>query len=312
MIVVLAGGVGAARFLEGLVTVVPPEEVLVISNTGDDLDFFGLRVCPDIDTVVYTLASVVNSGRGWGQLNDSFHALAALRRFQPDIWFNLGDHDLATSLYRSRRLHEGATLSGVTAEIVHGFGLRLRLIPMSDARVATRIQTPAGELAFQEYFVQRRCEDEVLGVRFEGGEAAQPAPGVIDAILKADAVLIAPSNPFVSIGPILGVDGIRRALHETAAPVIAISPIVGGEAIKGPAAAMLRSLGSEASAVEVARLYRDFLDVLVIDRADAALAPLVESVGPRVAVTDTIMRGRREKANLARAALSAAGLNAAP
>lgn len=312
MIVVLAGGVGAARFLEGVITVLPAEQVTVISNTGDDLDFYGLRVCPDIDIVIYTLASTVDLARGWGLLHDTFHVVEGLRRFQPDGWFNLGDHDLATALYRTRRLAEGATLTDVTTEIAAAHGLGLRLLPMSDARVATRIQTPAGELAFQEYFVRRRTEDEVTGVRFENIETALPAPGVLTAIREAEAVLIAPSNPFVSIGPILGVQGIRAALSETDAPVVAVSPIVGGEAIKGPAAKMLRSLGHDVSAAAVARLYSDFLDTLVIDQVDAALAPLVEAAGPRAVVTDTIMRGRREKAALARRTLAAAGLQLGP
>ena len=308
MIVVLAGGVGAARFLEGVITVLPAGQVTVISNTGDDLDFYGLRVCPDIDIVIYTLASAVDGSRGWGLLHDTFHAVEGLRRFEPDVWFNLGDHDLATSLYRTRRLAEGATLTAVTAEIAAAYGLGLRLLPMSEARVATRIQTHSGELAFQEYFVQRRTEDEVVGVRFENIEAALPAPGILDAIRDAEAVVIAPSNPFVSIGPILSVPGVRQALRETDAPIVAVSPIVGGEAIKGPAAKMLRSLGHDASAAAVARLYADFLDTLVLDQVDSALVAQVEGAGVHAIVTDTIMRGRREKALLAQIVLTAAGV----
>lgn len=309
MIVVLAGGAGAARFLEGVVTVVPPQEVTIISNTGDDLDFYGLRVCPDIDIVLYTLAGRLDSARGWGLLHDSFNVLTSLRRFEPDVWFNLGDHDLATSLYRTQRLGEGATLTQLTAEIAAAQGLSVRMLPMSDERVATRILTPAGELAFQEYFVRRRTEDEVLGIRFEGIEDARPVPGLLDAIGAAAAVIFAPSNPFVSIGPILAVPGVRDALRQTAAPIVAISPIVGGEAIKGPAAKMFRSLGLDASPAGVARLYSDLLDALVIDQLDAELTPQVERAGVRAVVTDTIMRGRYEKANLARATLQAAGLD---
>ena len=313
MIVVLAGGVGAARFLEGVVTVVPPGQVTVISNTGDDLEFFGLRVCPDVDIVIYTLAGVVDGARGWGLLHDTFHTVAGLRRFVPDVWFNLGDHDLATSLYRTRRLAEGATLTEVTAEIVAAHGLAVRVLPMTDARVETRVMTPAGELAFQEYFVQRRTEDDVLSVRFAGIERARPSAGVVDAITSAQAVLIAPSNPIVSIGPILAVEGIREALRGTPAPVVAVSPIIGGETVKGPAAKMLRTLGHEASATQIGVLYRDFLDTLVIDRVDAALAPAIEEdAGVRPVVTDTIMRGRYEKAALARVALQAAGIATPP
>ena len=223
------------------------------------------------------------------------------------MWFNLGDHDLATSLHRTARLAAGASLTAVTAEIVAAHGLGVRVLPMTDARVETRVQTPAGELAFQEYFVQRRTEDDVLGLRFAGIDGATPAPGVLDALRSAAAVLIAPSNPVVSIGPILAVPGIREALRETAAPVVAVSPIIGGETVKGPAAKMLRTLGHEASATQIGLLYRDFLDMLVIDRVDAALAPAVVEAGPRCVVTDTIMRGRYEKAALARVALEAAG-----
>lgn len=305
-VVVLAGGVGAARFLEGVVSVVPPADVTVISNTGDDLEFFGLRVCPDVDIVIYTLAGLIDGARGFGQTNDTFHVAAALRRLGHDVWFNLGDHDLATCLHRTRRLADGATLTEVTAEIVAALGLSLRVLPMTDGRVETRVQTPAGELAFQEYFVHRRTEDDVLGVRFTGIEAARPAAGVLDAIVGAAAVLIAPSNPIVSIGPILAVPGIREALRTAPAPVVAISPIIGGETVKGPAARMLRTLGHEASATQIGVLYRDFLDVLVLDEVDAALAPAIAAVGLRAVVTDTMMRGRYEKAELARVALAAA------
>ncbi|MGI8550705.1 MAG: 2-phospho-L-lactate transferase [Dehalococcoidia bacterium] len=308
MIVVLAGGVGAARFLEGVLSVVPQTELTVISNTGDDLDFFGLRVCPDVDIVIYTLAGVVDNARGWGLLHDTFHTVTAMQRFGHDTWFNLGDHDLATSLHRSRRLADGASLSQVTAEIATAYGLSLSILPMSDDRVATRVQTPAGELAFQEYFVQRRTEDDVLGVRFSGSERAQPAAGVLEAIGKAEAVFIAPSNPIVSIGPILAVSGIREALQKTRASIVSVSPILGGETIKGPAAKMLRTLGHEVSARGVGLLYEDFLDALIIDQVDAALAPTIEADGLWVRVTDTIMRGRYEKTALARAAMETARL----
>lgn len=310
MIVVLAGGVGAARFLEGVLTVLPPERVTVISNVGDDLDFYGLRVSPDIDIVIYTLAGRVDAARGWGLLHDTFHVAGGLRRFDEDVWFNLGDYDLATALYRTRRLSEGATLSEVTGEIARAHGLTVPVLPVTDDRLETRIETPVGELAFQEYFVHRRTEDDVLGVHFRGVESATAAPGVIDALRGAEAVLIAPSNPIVSIGPILAVPGVRDALRDTSAPVVAVSPIVGGEAIKGPAAKMLRTLGHAVSAAGVAQLYADLLDVLVLDEVDRALAPEVEGVSVRAIVTDTIMRGRREKAELARVVLEAAGVSA--
>jgi LPPG:FO 2-phospho-L-lactate transferase len=309
MIVVLAGGVGAARFLEGVISVVPPEQVTVISNTGDDLEFYGLRVSPDIDIVIYTLAGRVDAARGWGLLHDTFHVVTGLRRFEPDVWFNLGDHDLATSLYRTRRLGEGATLTEVTAEIAAAHDLAVRVLPMSDARVETRIRTPNEEIAFQEYFVHRRTEEDVLGVRFAGIEQATAAPGVLESIAGADAVLIAPSNPIVSVGPILAVAGVREALIQAAAPVVAVSPIIGGETIKGPAAKMLRTLGHAATATGVAALYRDFLDTLVLDDVDTGLAGDVAALGVKPIVTDTIMRGRYEKAALARTALRAAGVD---
>jgi LPPG:FO 2-phospho-L-lactate transferase len=313
-VTVLAGGVGAARFLEGVITAVPPAWVTVISNTGDDLDFSSLRVCPDVDIVIYTLAGRIDAARGWGLLHDTFHVIESLRRLtdstasaaDPAHWFNLGDHDLATSLYRTRRLAAGATLTAVTAEIVAAHGLGLRVLPMSDDRVATRVLTPVGELAFQEYFVQRRTDDDVLGVRFDGADDASPAPGVVESIRDAGAVLVAPSNPIVSIGPILAVPGVRAALRQTAAPVVAVSPIIGGETVKGPAAKMLRTLGHDPSAAAIARLFQDFVDVLVLDEVDAALAPQVEALGVRAIVTDTIMRGRYEKAALARVCLAAA------
>jgi LPPG:FO 2-phospho-L-lactate transferase len=310
-VLVLAGGVGAARFLEGVVTVVPQRAVTVISNTGDDLDFYGLRVCPDVDIVIYTLAGRIDLARGWGLLHDTLHVVESLRRLdKADTglahWFHLGDHDLATALYRTHRLQQGATLTEVTAEIVAAHGLELRLLPMTDARVATRLQTPAGELAFQEYFVHRRTADDVLGVSFAGVEQAAPAPGLLDAIASAEVVLIAPSNPIVSIGPILAVPGVRAALQQAAAPVVAVSPIIAGETVKGPAAKMLRTLGHEPSAATIAALYQDFLDVLVLDEADATLASTVEALGVRAAVTDTIMRGRYEKAALARVCLGEA------
>ena len=265
-ITTLAGGVGAARFLEGLVQVVAQEDLTVISNTGDDEDFFGLRVSPDIDIVIYTLAAPINPETGWGLAGETFRALEALGRFGYETWFGLGDGDLATHVHRTKMLHEGATLSEATRSIAGAFGLRLRLLPVSDDRIRTMVETAAGEtLAFQEYFVKRHTQDEVRAVRFDGIERAQPAPGGIDAILGADLIAIAPSNPIVSIGPLLGVHGVRDALRATRARVVGVSPIVGGKTIKGPADRMMASLGMTPTAAGVAEAYRDFLDVLVID-----------------------------------------------
>lgn len=305
MIVVLAGGVGAARFLQGVLCHVPQRELTVISNTGDDLDFFGLHVSPDVDIVIYTLAGQIDPSRGFGLLNDSLNVVSALARFGHEPWFNLGDRDLATALHRSTRLAEGATLSEVTAEIARAFGLELRVLPMSNERVRTEVLTPAGRLAFQDYFVRRRTEDEVLKIEFAGIETARPAPGVIEALHDAEAILLAPSNPFVSIGPILALPGVREAITARRECCVAVSPIVAGETIKGPAAKMLQSLGYENSAAQVAALYRDIAGTFLLDNADAVLAPRVEALGMRSIVTDTIMRGSYEKAALAATALAA-------
>ena len=303
---VLAGGVGAARFLEGVVQVVPQEEVTVVSNIGDDEEFFGLHVSPDIDIVIYTLAGAVSAEQGWGLEGETYHALEALQRFGYETWFNLGDMDLATHVHRTQLLHEGATLSEATRTIVEAFGLRLTLLPVSDDRIRTIVETDAGTLPFQEYFVKRRTADEVHSVRFDGIDSAAPAPGVLDAIGGADIVALAPSNPIVSIGPLLAVRGVRDALRETPAKVVAVSPIIGGKTVKGPADRMMASLGMTPTAVGVAEAYADFLDVLVIDEEDAELASAVEAAGMRAVVAQTIMHGPAEKRTLAEIVLGAA------
>jgi LPPG:FO 2-phospho-L-lactate transferase len=305
MITVLAGGVGAARFLRGLVDVAEPAAVTIFGNTGDDEEFFGLHVSPDLDTVVYTLADVVGP-EGWGIDGDTYACLEQMRALGEEAWFLLGDADLATHVERTWLLREGRSLSEATAAITSAFGLRCRLLPMTDDRVRTVVSTDAGELSFQEYFVRQRWQDDVRGLHFDGAADARPAPGVLDAIAAADVVIVAPSNPLVSIGPVLAVPGVREALVATAAPVVAISPIVGGRALKGPADRMMAALGHEASAVGVARLYADFLDVLVLDDADAALAPEIEALGVRAVVTNTVMRDAASRQTLARAAVEAA------
>lgn len=302
-VTVLAGGVGAARFLAGLVRVVAPEAVTVIGNVGDDLELYGLYISPDLDTVTYTLAGVAHPEQGWGRAGESFRVQGELGRFGVPTWFKLGDLDLATHIYRSWRLRQGASLSQVTAEIARAFGLKVRLLPATDEPVRTRVLTAEGWLEFQDYFVRRRAEPEVLGVRFEGAEAARPAPGVLEAILGAEVVILAPSNPVISLGPILAVEGIRGALRSTRAKVAGISPIVGGRALKGPADRMLKSLGHEASAAGVARLFADFLDVWVIDRADAGLCPEVEGLGIRPVVAETVIPDPDRAAELARIVL---------
>jgi LPPG:FO 2-phospho-L-lactate transferase len=306
VIVVLAGGVGAARFLQGVLCHVPQREITVISNTGDDLEFFGLHVSPDVDIVIYTLAGEINPQRGFGLALDTQNVVGGLARFGHEAWFGLGDRDLATALHRTWRLGQGATLSEVTAEIARAYGLELQILPMSDQPVRTRVRTPAGLLAFQDYFVRRRTEDEVLGIEFDGLAEALPAPGLREAIAAADAILIAPSNPFVSVGPILALPGIRAAMQARRDRCTAVSPIVGGETIKGPAARMMLSLGYENTAAQVAELYRDIAGSFVLDEVDRGLAAQVEPLGLRAVVTDTIMRGPYEKAALAGVALNAA------
>lgn len=308
MIVVLAGGVGAARFLQGLVQVVPQERLAVIVNTGDDRDFYGLHVSPDLDIVMYTLAGVVDETHGWGIHNDTYNTMQQLTRYGNEDWFMLGDRDLATHIHRTNLLRQGKTLSKVTEELRGLLGLSIRILPMTDQAVATHIQTPIGLLHFQEYMVKRRCTDEVLDVVFVGANESQPAPGVLDAIKEAEAILIAPSNPIVSIGSILAVPGIHDALHEASGTVVAVSPIVGGAPIKGPADKLMHGLGMEVSAVGVARCYRDFLDVMVIDEQDAHLLSKIEDLGIPAVATNTIMRDGAAKAALAHKVLEAAGL----
>src|SRR3984893_8355771 len=261
-VVLLCGGVGAARFLEGVVRVVDAEEVTAIVNVADDAEFHGLHVSPDIDTVLYTLAGIVDPAQGWGVRDDTHVHQAALAELGRDTWFQLGDRDLATHIHRTALLREGLTLTEITARLARSLGVRVRVLPSSDERQATVVRTDDGWLVFQEYFVHRRQQDVVREIRLDG--AGTPAPGVIEAIASARVVLLAPSNPIVSIGPILALAGVRSALASTSAPIVAISPIVGGEALKGPAAAMLASLGHEVSPVGVARLYADFLDAMVL------------------------------------------------
>jgi LPPG:FO 2-phospho-L-lactate transferase len=303
MIVTLAGGVGAARFLEGLVRVVPPEDVVAIVNTGDDFELHGLYIAPDLDIVTCTLAGVINPEQGWGIAGDTLACMEWLDRLGAPTWFSLGDRDLALHIRRTALLRAGRTLAEVADQFRRALGVAVRILPMSNQPVPTHIITPAGELHFEEYFVQRRAQDEVLGVRFVGVEQARPAPGVLEAIRAAEAVLIAPSNPIVSVGTILAVPGVRAALQETAAPIVAVSPIVGGAAIKGPAGPLMQAMGFEVSARGVAACYRDLADVLVIDQVDAALAGDIRALGLQVVVTDTIMRGPAEKRALARVAL---------
>ena len=306
MIVVLAGGVGAARFLQGLVQVVPQDQITVIGNTGDDREFYGLHVSPDLDIVTYTLSGVVDETRGWGIQNDTYNTMSQLTQYGNEDWFMLGDRDLATHIHRTNLLRQGKTLSEVTDDLRKQCGLGLRLLPMTDQPMATHIRTPVGLLHFQEYMVKRRCADAVQDVVYVGAEEARPAPGVLEALKKADTILLAPSNPIVSIGSILAVPGIHDALHEASAMIVAVSPIVAGAPIKGPADKLMSGLGMEVSAVGVARCYRDFLDIMVIDQQDSHLVSEIEDLGIPTVTTDTIMRDRENKVALARTVLEAA------
>lgn len=312
MICVLAGGVGAARLLAGLVRVVPPEEVVVVGNVGDDLVLHGLHISPDLDTITYTLADQVDPERGWGLRDETWQAMEMVGRYGGVDWFNLGDRDLGTHLFRTHRLAGGATLSEVTAEVVAAWGLGFRLLPVTDDPLRTRVTVvdPDGEreVAFQEWFVQRRHAVPVTDVRFAGAEETTPAPGVLEAILEADAVVVAPSNPLASIGPLLAVPGVEDAVRARRDHVVAVSPIVAGAALKGPADRLMADLGHEASVVGVARLYTDLAATLVVDDADAGLAPAVEAEGTVPVATPTVMHTPEVAAALAVTVLNAAGV----
>ena len=298
-IVVLAGGVGAARFLSGLIAHVDPSQITVIGNTGDDLELHGLSISPDLDTVTYTLAGLVDAEQGWGITQDTFECLGFLERYSGDTWFRLGDRDLATHIYRTALLNRGVPLSEATAAVAERLGVATRILPMTDDIVRTWISTPTERLDFQTYFVRRGARDEVREVEFEGAENAKPAPGVIEALETAQAVIVAPSNPFISIGPILAVPGIREALRETPAPVAAVSPIAAGRAFKGPTAAMMAGLGHEVSALAVARLYQDFLSAFVLDKQDATAAAAIRGLGVKPFMADIAMSSDERKKALA-------------
>jgi LPPG:FO 2-phospho-L-lactate transferase len=307
-ITALAGGVGASKFLTGLeraLSAKEREDLTIIVNTGDDIEMFGLHVAPDLDIVTYTLAGVVNQATGWGMAGETFECLERLLGYLgEERWFNLGDRDLATHLFRTMRLRAGESLTTVTDRIRRSFGLPMRILPMTDLYTPTTIITPEGPLHFQEYLIRRRTEPRVDGVRFEKIAAATPAPGVIESIAEADAVIICPSNPLISIGPILAVPGIRQSLCETKATVLAISPIVGGTSLKGPTDRMLRDLGMEVSATQVARLYEDLIDRYLLDETDVAEIDSVRALGIEARTAPTIMHGAEEKLALARTVLA--------
>ena len=299
MIVALAGGVGGAKMAQGLQAALPPGDLTVVVNTADDFELYGLYISPDLDTVMYTLAGIADPVNGWGVAGDTRNTLDAIARYGEEPWFLLGDQDFATHILRTARLRAGTPLSVVTTQLSGALAIQSRIVPMTDDRVATLVETPAGTLEFQDYFVGRRQSDDVLGVAFAGIERATAHPDALAAIREADTVVIAPSNPIVSVAPILATPGLREVLADTPAPIVAISPIVGGHALKGPAAQMLATLGHEVSALGVARLYADLIDGLVIDEVDRELGPGIELLGPRVLVTATVMGDEADRRRLA-------------
>ena len=304
MIVVLAGGVGAARFLQGLSRIRLQEEITVISNTGDDFEFYGLHISPDIDIVTYTLAGLADEEKGWGFRDDTFQCQEMLSKLGLETWFKLGDRDLATHIYRTNQLRAGLKLSQITSKLADSMGLRVKILPMTNDRVETRILTDQGNIHFEEYIVKRQMRDDVRSVVFSGIEEAKPGPGVIEAIQEAEAIVVAPSNPIVSIGPILAVEGVREELKSSKAKVVAVSPIVQGSPIKGPADKLMRSTGVEVSAFGVAQLYHDFLHGFVLDELDLEQKVRIEGMGLSVATTNTIMKTLKDKERLAETCLN--------
>lgn len=313
VVVALAGGVGGAKLAHGLqMTLDDPSRLRVIVNTADDFELYGLHISPDLDTVMYTLSGWANPATGWGIRDDTLTGLDMIARYGRQPWFQLGDRDFATHILRTERLRQGATLSTATAELSRALGVQPALIPMTDDRVATLLDTPAGRLDFQQYFVARHHSDDVLGVHFDGIERAQPSPAALEALAEADVIVFCPSNPIVSLGPILAVPGMRAALAASPAPKVVVSPIVGGKALRGPADQMLTTLGHEASSRGVARIYAGIVDGIVLDHADADLADAIAAEGLRPLVTGTIMSSDADRAQLARETLEfSAGLRLA-
>ena len=307
-IAVLTGGVGGARFLRGLVDAADAAEVTAIVNVGDDLEVLGLAVSPDLDSVLYALAGLADDERGWGRADETWNALATVEALGGEAWFRLGDRDLGLHVVRTQARQAGQSLSAVTARLTAALGVEATILPATDEPLRTWLDTPNGSFPFQEWFVARAHRDPVDRVRFEGAAAARPAPGVLDALHEAELILIAPSNPFVSIGPILAVERIRSALERRRVPCVAVSPLIGGRAVKGPAADMLRRLQGGTTAAHVAHCYPGLIDVLVIDEADAADADVVSALGVRPIVVRTLMRDASARRRLAEAALDAVAL----
>jgi len=295
----LAGGVGAARFLDGLSRVYPPDRITVIVNTGDDLEYLGAYISPDIDIVTYTLAGIVDEEKGWGIKGDTYRCMEQLERYSAETWFRVGDRDFATHLLRTAFLQQGFNLSEVTEKIRSALGVKVRILPMSNDRVATKIKTSAGLLEFQEYFVKRKFSDKVEDVTYEGANHAVPPDAVLSSLKTSEAIILCPSNPILSIGPILAIPGIREALGRARGKIVGISPIVGGKALKGPLDRIMADLGLEVSPFGVAKLYQGVLDGFVIDEADKHLGPRIERLGMKVVSTRTVMNEREVKTRLA-------------
>ena len=305
MIAVFTGGTGGTKLVQGLQQIAPPEDLTVVVNTGDDIEWWGLHVSPDIDSVLYGLSGLLSRERGWGMEDESFRCLDRMRQLGQPAWFSLGDLDLATHLTRTMLLREGKSLSAATAELAAKLGIRARVLPMTDDRVSTVLDTAKGALTLQEYFVRERHQVDVRAVYFQGAEKARAAQGVIEAIGSAEAVIFAPSNPVTSIGPILAVPDVRDALRRTRAPIAAVSPIVGGAAVSGPAGALMEMMGWPSSIAGVARAYEDFLDVLIADITDEDDAQRVGSEKLRVVCANTLMKSTDDKRELARLTLGA-------
>ena len=303
----LAGGTGAAKLVDGLSREIDRSGLTLICNTGDDIELYGLHVSPDIDTLLYTLAGMNDWGKGWGIAGDSFYFLQSLHRLGYDTWFQIGDRDLATHLHRTLALRKGRSLSDVTDSIRRAFGIETVVLPMSDDPVETRVVTPSGDLHFQEFFVKGGWQEEVSTVYFKGAQTARPAPGVVEAILQAQAVILCPSNPVTSLGPILAVPGIRDALRETRAPVLAVSPIVGGAPVGGPAHKLMAAKEWEVSSLGIARAFKDIVDIFVIDLRDREMASAITSLGMKVFATATVMTNSEDRRRLAREILEILG-----
>ncbi|MFX0136001.1 MAG: 2-phospho-L-lactate transferase [Candidatus Hodarchaeota archaeon] len=305
MIVVLAGGVGAARFLQGLVQIVNPKNLYVIVNTADDIELYGLSISPDLDIILYTLSGIVDDTQGWGIKNDTTNCLNMLKRYNQDTWFKLGDKDLATHIYRTQLLRSGLNLSEITEKLCQHLGVKVNLIPMTNQKVTTKIKTPSGIIHFEEFMIERKAQDKVLEIIYEGAEDANPTDGILDVINDAEGILISPSNPLVSINTILSIKQIRKALEQVNKPIIGISPIIGNKPVKGPLDKLMKGLGMEVSCVGVAKIYKNLIKTFIIDEIDRDRKKQIEELGINVIVTNTLMKNLQIKKNLAQITLDA-------